>query len=220
MKNKFGRWDKAELRRRLFGVGVDTLQKNGWKVERVQGVGKSSMRRITKGAESKLVSIRTSQDTWIAFPRNKKDQTWVTLSDVDTVVAVSVDDRHEPCFAQVHLIDGDEMRDRFDRAYTARKAAGRSIPLGRGVWVSLYHHEAQDPVNQVGAGAGLAHPPIARVSLNELAPIGAADGTEAIDTAENRLPDADNSLTVGEAKRRLAITYGVDPSNVKIIIEA
>ena len=62
----------------------------------------------------------------------------MTLSEVDAVVAVSVDDYYNPRFAQVHMIDGNEMRERFDRACAARLKAGHAIPLGRGVWVSLY----------------------------------------------------------------------------------
>ena len=57
-----------------------------------------------------------------------------------------MDDRHNPKFAKVHIIDGDEMRDRFNRAYAARKKAGHTIPIGRGVWESLYLPEAQAPV--------------------------------------------------------------------------
>lgn len=212
MTDVFGAPEKAKLRRTLFDIGVQALEKDGWKIERVQGTGKSSMRRITKGSESKLVSIRTTQDTWIAFPRDKQDKEWVTLSEVDAVVAVSVDAADGPRFANVHLLDGDEMRDRFDRAYRARKAAGHKIPLGRGVWVSLYQVEAQDPVNRVGAGAGLEHKPITRVSLSE------ATAPEGETTATPETPN--KPLTITEAKRRLALTFGVTPESVKITIEA
>ena len=104
--------NKRNLKSQLFHIAVGTLEKAGWKVEREQGSGKSSVRRITKGGESKIVSIRTTQDTWIAFPRIKGDKSWRTLDEVDAVVPVSVDDRHNPKFAKVHMIDGDEMRDR------------------------------------------------------------------------------------------------------------
>ena len=213
MTNVYGAPEKAGIRRRLFDIGVRTLKENGWKVERVQGVGKSSVRRITKGKVSKMVSIRTTQDTWIAFPRDKKDKQWVTLSDVDAVIAVSVDDPDEPRFAQVHFLDGDEMRDRFDRSYKARMAARHSIPLGRGVWVSLYHQEANEPPNRVGAGAGLVHPPIARVPLS---------GSDDADDKHPEVPllGSDAPLSIAEAKRRLALTFGVDPEKVKILIEA
>ena len=213
MTDVYGRPGKTELRRKLIATGIRALEKDGWKVERVQGTGKSSVRRITKGAESKLVSIRTTQDTWIAFPRDKTDREWVTLSEVDAVVAISVDDAKEPRFAQVHFVDGHEMRDRFDRSYEARKAAGHKIPIGRGVWVSLYEREAKYPPSRVGAGAGLDHPPIDRVSLSDAA--GPEDGKQAAS-----MRGADATLTIGEAKRRLALTLGIDPENVKITIEA
>jgi len=212
MTNVFKTPGKVNLRRRLFESGVGALEKVGWKVERVSGAGKSSLRRITRDSDSKLVSIRTTQDTWIAFPRDAQDKSWVTLSEVDAVVAVSVDDPQKPCFANVHIIDGHEMRDRFDRAYQARKASGYTIPLGRGVWVSLYEKESQDPVTRVGAGVGLTYKPIARVPLSE---------TSESEAKQSALTEpSDDSLSIAEAKRRLAMTFGVAPERVKIIIEA
>ena len=112
------------------------------------------------------------------------------------------------------MLAADEMRKRFDRAYSARIKAGYSIPLGRGVWVSLYDSEANDPVTLVGAGAGLAHPPIASVPLepNESRTDGEGHSTGKTDREE--------PLTIAEAKRRLAMTLGVDPSSIKISVEA
>jgi hypothetical protein len=160
--------EKSDLRARLFEIAVQALRKEGWKVEKVAGSG-SSVRRIHRGLESRVVSIRTTRDTWIAFPRNETDTGWGTLSEMDAVVAVSVDDPKAPKNALVHMIDGDEMRDRFDRAYKARRAAGHKIRLGRGAWVSLYLPEGTDPPSHVGAGAGLQHPPFARVALTSAA---------------------------------------------------
>lgn len=218
MTNVSAHIDKIRRRQRLFQVGLEALKKEGWRVERVQGSGKSSLRRITKNGKSKLVTIRTTQDTWIAFPREADDSDWVTLADADFVLAVSVDDQEEPRFAQAHLIDGNEMRDRFDRAYQARLAAGHSIPTRRGVWVSLYQHEAQIPVNRVGAGAGLSYPAILRVPLD--AP-GLEEGSLELEGFEEADAGGDEErLTIAEAKRRLALTFGVDPSSVKITIEA
>ena len=217
MTNVFAHEGKVQLRNRLFQIGLQALKKEGWQIERVQGSGKASLRRVTKGGVSKLVSIRTTQDTWVAFARDKQDTGFVTLSHVDPVLAVSVDDADEPCFAQAHLIDGDEMRDRYDRAYQARLDAGHSIPVGRGVWVSLYQQEAQTPVNRIGAGAGLAHPAILRTLLDGPGPDepGESDGFEEADSAM-----VEENLTIAEAKHRLAMTFGVDPSSVKITIEA
>lgn len=128
MTNVFVTPEKVELKARLFEIGTETLRKQGWKVEKRKGFG-SSVRFIGKAGKTQSVSIRTSQDKWIAFPRNEADSGWGTLSDVDVVLAVSVDHRHNPKFAKVHMIDAKEMIERFDRAYAARKAAGYKIPL-------------------------------------------------------------------------------------------
>jgi hypothetical protein len=204
---------KGDLRKRLFRSGIETLQKEGWKVERIPGLGKSSVRLITKGGKSRKASIRTSQDRCIAFPRNKANNAWATLSDVDVVLAVSVDDRHDPKFAQVHMIEADEMRQRFDRAYLARIKAGHKIPLGRGVWLPLYSPDATDPVNHVGGGAGLDHAPIARI------PLESGRSNSDADVEANGPDNGDRPLTISEAKRRLAMTLGVDPSSIKITVE-
>jgi len=214
MTNVLATPEKVSRRDRLFQIGLETLHKNGWRVERIPGFGKSSVRKITKGGKSRKVSIRTSQDAWIAFPRNDANNGWVTLSDVDVVLAVSVDDRHDPKFAQVHMIEADEMRQRFDRAYGARIKAGYNIPLGRGVWVSLYHPDGTDPVTHVGGGAGLDHPPIARV------PLESEESDSDVSVETKNLNDVDKPLTIAEAKRRLAMTLGVDPSSIKITVEA
>jgi len=197
----------------LFGAAVAALETNGWKVERVAGSGKSSVRRITKGATSKVVSIRTTQDRSIAFPRIEGDKSWRTLDEVDAVVAASVDDKENPHFARIHMLPGDEMRERFNRTYAARKKAGHVIPVGRGVWLSLYATESQSPVHLVGAGAGLDHPAFAEVPLDPamlMSNDDEADGDEV---------KTDKGLTIAEAKRGLAITFNVDPSAIKIIVE-
>jgi hypothetical protein len=198
----------------LFHTGVEALEKLGNKVERIEKFGKSSVRRITKGGKSRKVAIRTSQDTCVSFPRNDADNGWVTLSEVDVVVVVSVDDRHDPKFAKVHMIEADKLRERFDRAYKARMAAKHTIPPGRGVWLSLYAPDATHPVSQVGAGAGLDYPPIATVPLEP-----AQSGAKAI-VATKDLDENDKPLTFPEAKRRLAKTLGVDESTIKITVEA
>ncbi len=214
MTNVYGSPEKASRKNRLFEIGVETLKKHGWEVERVQGSGKSSMRRITKAGKSQIVSIRTSQDTWIAFPRTKDNRNWVTLSEVDAVVAVSVDDPHDPKFANVHMISGQELRERFDRAYDARIKAKHQIPIGRGVWVALYIQEASEPKSYVGAGAGLTNPAIARIPLKpEVILQSETEG-------EPQLSQDQSPLSIIEAKRRLAINFGVDPANIKITVEA
>jgi len=206
--------EKLSIRAHLFRAAETALERDGWKVERIARSGKSSVRRITKGKLQKTASIRTSQDTWIAFPRTPDDRAWATLADVDYVVAASVDNRDNPQFAQVHLIEGDEMRARFDRAYAARKKAGHTLPVGRGIWLSLYEKESQDPVSLVGAGAGLDHPAIARLPLTG----NKSDLTS--DEPDSQLLEGANetSLTIAQAKRRLAMSLGVSEADIKITI--
>jgi hypothetical protein len=219
MANVYGTPEKASMKTQLFAIAVKALEKDGWKVERERGSGKSSVRRITKKGLSKLVTIRTSQDTWIAFPRTEGDKSWRTLDDVDAVVPVSVDDRENPKFAKVHLIDGDEVRARFNRAYKARMDAKHSIPVGRGVWVSLYDQETNSPVNRIGAGMGIKFPPIATVPLSsDQLPVATAEGNH--DTPDDEFAAEEAPLSIAEAKRRLAITFGVDPASIKITVEA
>lgn len=222
MTNIYGTPEKVSMKAQLFRIAVEALKKEGWEVEKVPGSGKSSVRRITKGGQSKVVSIRTSQDTWIAFPRTEGDKSWRTLDEVDAVVPVSVDDREKPRFAKVHLIDGNEVRARFNRAYEARKKAGHVIPVGRGVWVSLYNPDAQEPVSHIGAGMGLKFQPIATVPLSSdhIVAATAADSESRHDARGDKAPIDEAPLSIAEAKRRLAITLGVDPANIKITVEA
>jgi hypothetical protein len=227
MTNVSGTPKKRATRKGLFAFAVESLEAAGWAVTRIPRGGKASLRQIAKGGERHRVSIRTSQDAWIAFPR-KADGEWVTLQDVDFVVAVSVDDRHNPTLARVHMIPGDEARDRFNRAYAAREKAGHTLPVGRGIWLSLYDEEATDPVSHVGAGMGLAYPALATRDLRtEALPTGEGDGTDDEDDevdvdgeAETAAaPAAEAPLTIPEAKRRLAATLGVPETAIKITIE-
>lgn len=215
--------EKKVTRRALFAFGVASLEKKGWKVSRVPRGGKASLRLITRGEETHKVSIRTSQDASIAFPPKTGKTGWVTLDDVDFVVAVSVDDKHNPTEARVHMIPADKARDRFNRAYDARKAANHALPDGRGLWLSLYEKEVSDPVSYVGAGLGLDYPAFASTSLTS---DGLPQGYEGMnddvsDEEEDQSPAVtpDASLTISEAKRRLAESFGVPESSIKITIE-
>lgn len=211
MTDVYGTPRKVRTKKRLFEIGIETLEAQGYKVERVPGSGKSSVRRITKGGESKTVTIRTTQDRTIAFPRLEDDSGWRTLDDVDMVVAVSVDDREDPKNGLVHLLDGDDMRDRFNRTYEARLEADHKIPLGRGVWLALYRRDDGSNVRFVGAGAGLDNPPVATVPLVSTPEPGSAASGSA-QPMEN--------LTIAEAKKLLAKSLGVEESSIKITVEA
>ncbi len=209
MTNVYKTPEKIERKNRLFEIALEALETEGYEVDRIPGSGKSSVRRLTKDGKSLVASIRTTQDQCIAFPRIKDDSAWRTLDEVDVVVAVSVDDQYNPQFGWVHILDGDEMRDRFNRTYQARLDAGRQIKVGRGVWLPLYVEESDDNPNYVGAGAGLKYERIASIPL------------EPEDASPPPTPDsAGGSLTIPEAKRLLAISLGVDEAGIKITVEA
>jgi hypothetical protein len=208
MTDIFGRPEKLSRKTELYDLALLALRELGYTVERVEGSRKSSVRRITKNGKSQIVTIRTSQDTWIAFPRNDDDTAWEPLSEVDVVVAASVDDKDDPKFACIHLIPAREMVERFDRARNAKKKAGHVIPEKRGVWLSLYKEEASEPVNLVGAGAGLKHPPIAKYEL------GAFHASVEKETAEL----SPERFTIAEAKKKLAAFYDVPESAITITI--
>lgn len=225
MTNVSGTHKKRATRAGLFAYGVQTLEQAGWTVTRVPRGGKASLRLISKGSKKHKVSIRTSQDAWIAFPRKTNADGWVTLDDVDFVVAVSVNDRHGPTEARVHMIPGDDARARFERAYAARKAANHTLPEGRGIWLSLYDKEEAYPVSHVGAGMGLDYKPLAVLDLTKASLPGGGEKVDkdfADDEGEDTPPNeqAENlPLTIPEAKRRLAHTFGVPESAIKITIE-
>ncbi|MQW11594.1 hypothetical protein GHK51_14880 [Sinorhizobium meliloti] len=224
MTNVSGTPAKKATRQGLFEFAIQTLEKRGWAVSRIPRGGKASLRLISKGTEKHKVSIRTSQDAWIAFPRKSEEAGWVTLDDVDYVVAASVNDRHNPTEARVHMIPADDARARFDRAYDARKSAGHTLPIGRGIWLSLYDKEANDPVSYVGAGMGLDYSPLAVLNLTKDGlPHGdnEVDDEQLADEKRDSVPAhmVEASLTIPEAKRRLAETLGVPEVAIKIIIE-
>lgn len=212
---------KVATRQGLFQFGVAALEDDGWRVSKVRGGGKGSLREISKGRLTRRVSIRTSQDTWFAFPPTADRKGWITLDDVDEVVVVSVNDRHNPTEARVHRIPQPEVRDNFDRAFAARRAAGHTLPERRGMWLSLYDKEAKDPVSYVGAGLGLKYPPIAIRDLTKEPLVCDTDDEEDDDEGAEMLEAAatEAPLTIPEAKRRLAATLGVPESAIKITIE-
>lgn len=208
--------EKVALRRQMVSLGEKALENAGWHVERIQGIGKSSVRRIVKGEERHAVAIRTTQDAMIAFPRNENDNGWLTLDDVDYVVAVTVDDKNAPKNALAFMVDGDEMRERFNRSYRARLEAGHKIPKGRGVWISMFLPEEPGVASTVGGGIALGKEPMISKALDAL---DIESLPETSISASNNTGD-DAPLTIAEAKMRLAATLGVDPEKVKIVIEA
>ncbi|MCY1367481.1 hypothetical protein D9M69_544180 [compost metagenome] len=122
------------------------------------------------------------------------------------------------------MIPADDARARYERAYEARKVAGHTLPVGRGLWLSLYNKEAPDPVSYVGAGMGLDYPAIATRDLaKEGFPQEGEDVDDEVSDDETETspaaPASEIPLTIPEAKRRLSESLGVPISAIKITIE-
>lgn len=214
--------EKKRVRRALIAGALAALERDGWKVSREKGGVKGRVRQITKNGKTLLAAIRTSQDGWIAFPRNLKDTKWMTLSDVDVVVAAAINPE-QPRVGLVHIFEAKELLDRFDRAYAARRKEKHKIHLGRGVWVSLYHQESNDPVYRVGAGLGLLRKAFATIPLgdDEVGVPGNTQPPKVPPTSAAESVEGDfEPLTIAQAKTRLARTLGVPETSVKISIEA
>jgi hypothetical protein len=215
MTNISGTPGKVALRRRLRTLGEEALRLEGWTVE-AAGLGKSSMRRITKDGKSKLATIRTSQDTWVAFPRNDADTGWSTLEDADVVVLASVNNAESASKLKAHVIAADTVRAHFDRAYAARVAALHQIQKGRGVWIALYEPEAESPTNLVGAGLGLKFPAVVEEAVETG---GVAESVPMSDVAEPISVGSTKPLSISRAKALLAESLGVNESAIRITID-
>ena len=113
------------------------------------------------------------------------------------------------------MVGGDEMRKRFDRAYRARLGAGHTIPVGRGVWVSMFLAEDPDAPSSVGGGIALDKKPLLSMKLDAPFDEGSPEVSAPVPGRGEEAP-----LTIAEAKRRLAQSLGVAPEKVKIVIEA
>jgi len=232
MTNIYATPEKVQYAKRLFEIGIEYLEGQGYEVSRVPRAGKKSLRRVKKGAEEFNVAIRTSQDQWFAFPRDGGTGKWMGMDDVDVqrviVVALNTREEGKEKIALVHEFPASEVRDRLNRNYEARYLANPSVDISHGNWISLYHKEASEPTSFVAAGIGLAFPPVDRIPLFgtvsvdvEEEDLKGADGL--VDTASVAAPTPvaplDEGLTIPEAKRRLALTFGVDPSAIKITVE-
>lgn len=204
------------------GAGAD-----GYTLDRVPGRGLSNVWVITKNGKSQKASIRTTRDRWFAFPPLENGKKWKTLDEVDVVVVATVDDRHDPKNVEVYIFPAAEVRKRFDASYAARVAAGQTMRNNFGMWVALDQKKRNSPAD-VGSGIVDLYKPVTIIPVADLladVQASAASGEEASEagSSEEASPeeiDNDPPLTIQEAKRRLALTLGLKPENIKITVEA
>jgi hypothetical protein len=199
----------------------------GYTLDRVPGRGLSNVWVITKSGKSQKASIRTTRDRWIAFPPLENGKKWKTLDEVDVVIVATVDDRDDPKNVEVYIFPAADVRKRFDASYAARVAAGLTMRNNFGMWVALDPKNRNSPAD-VGTGIVNHYKPVAIIPVADLL-AGAQGGvvsdeevTELASAEEAPAEEIDNDppLTIPEAKRRLALTLGLKPENIKITVEA
>lgn len=199
-------------------------KKDGYEMNRLPGRGLSNVWEMKKAGVTLVTSIRTTRDRWIAFPPLAGGTRWKTLDDVQRVLVATVDSKDDPRDVSVYMFDAGEVRERFNASYAARIGGGHVVRDNYGMWVALDQKPAGNPSN-VGSGLADKYKPIAVYSISSLIESGA--GGEAWDSdiavppeeAAGLEPD-EPPLTIADAKRRLARAFGVDPANIKIIVEA
>ena len=153
--------------RLMVSAAVEGAKKSGYSLKRQPGRGLSNTWEVSKGDDTRVASVRTTRDRWIAFPPLDDGKRWKTLDDVDLVLVSAVDDHHNPQNVDVYLFPADEVRKRFDASYAARVANGHTVRNDYGMWVKLDVGDPEVPT-QVGSGLAKDYPAIARFSLDEL----------------------------------------------------
>jgi len=227
MTNRLARLSETKKWHLMVEAAKRGAEAQGYALDRVPGRGLSNVWTITKNGKSQKACIRTTRDRWFAFPPLDNGKKWKTLSDCDVVIVAAVDSREEPENVEVYIFPAAEVRRRFDAAFAARTKAGQTVRINFGMWVGL----DQDPRNiaaSVGSGIvetfkAVAGFPIddllaASGEANEASPEPERLGSNDDDGPDN-VRDNDPPLTIVEAKRRLALTFNVDPGNIKIIVE-
>jgi hypothetical protein len=148
-------------KRQLIDIAEQGLRDGGWMVERTGGRN-TSERRIVRGNERLLISIRTSRDAYFGF-----GPSGVSPEDYDFVVVSSVDQKENPTEVRVHQIPGRKVAEAIAAHREARRAHGDRGELAHN-WLSLYTRDYGGRYPDRGAGLGLDFPPIHRVALGLL----------------------------------------------------
>lgn len=142
-------------------------ERAGYSLKRQPGRGLSNTYEMTKDGETKIASVRTTQDRWIAFPPLEEGTRWKTLDDVELVLVSAVDDSVNPQNVDVYLFPADDVRRRFNASYAARIKEGHVVRDDYGMWVPLDKGDDQ-VAGQVGHSLAVDYPPIAHFTIDEL----------------------------------------------------
>ena len=196
----------------------------GYTLKRQPGRGLSNTYEMTKDGKTKVGSVRTTQDRWIAFPPLDKGKRWKTLSDVEVVLVSAVDNRENPQNVDVYLFPADDVRERFDASYAARIKEGHTVRDDFGMWVPLDKGDDQ-VVSQIGHSLAVDYPAIARFTIEELeaeVEEGSGDAEEEVPVepmdAEKAVGDRLNTIAdvLAFARERIAALSGLSASSIML----
>lgn len=197
------------------------MMAQGYALERVPGRGMSNVWNVTKDGETRMASIRTTRDRYIAFPPLEGGTKWKTLDDVELVVVATVDSKDDPEKVEVYLFPADDVRQRFNAHYATRLNEGQSIKDNFGMWVGL-DRDDRGIAASVGTGILEKYKPIGIYAIADLLtehpPNQANDEEHA--KAASEIPAAPTLATIAEvmawARNRVAEIAGAKAEAVKL----
>ena len=226
MKNRLKQMGQSAAWHLMVRGAIKGAEQAGYTLKRQPGRGLSNTYEVTKDGKTKVASVRTTQDRWVAFPPLEKGTRWKTLSDVELVLVSAVDDRHNPQNVDVYLFPAKEVRKRFDASYAARIKEGHIVRDDYGMWVMLDKGDDAVP-SQVGHSLALDYPAIAHFSIDELEAEMAGSSSEEeaeapVEPLDVAAPVEDDLLTIADvlafARKKIAALSGlpVDAINLDL----
>ena len=167
MANRLKEMGETASWRLMVSAAIEGAKKAGYTAKRQPGRGLSNTWELSAGGISKIASVRTTRDRYIAFPPLDGGKRWKTLDTVDLVLVSAVDEPGDPQNVDVYLFPADDVRKRFDASHAARIENGHTVRDDFGMWVMLDRGDDTLP-GQVGHSLAVDYPAIARFSIDEL----------------------------------------------------
>jgi hypothetical protein len=206
----------------LVGAVLKAVEKEGYRLTRLPGRGRSNMWKVERNGETHRASFRTTRDRWIAFPPLNGGTKWKPLDEVDLVFIAAVSGSLRPERHRGLRVPAGDVRDRFSKAYAARVAAHQNVPVNFGMWIGLDVDPRRIPA---GTGSGLAdkYKPIAVYPVASLMDTGVASKVAQPDDAGDHHHKAEPPLrpttiakVLAETRKLVALIAGVAPEAVKL----
>lgn len=167
----------------------------------------------TKDAELR-VGIKTATDRWVGVPRQPNGE-WGLLSAVDVVFVVTVSPVKNPKALQIYEFAPAAIIEKATKVY-AKAAAVKQTGFQ---WIPLDHHEGRSGTSMAAGPLG----PVGRLIVEEEIEWIEHEDDPRLSEANRQStkdddPDRGQPLTISEAKRRLALAFGVRPDAIEITI--